>query len=129
MKECNQCGKCCVLYGGGGLTAVPSDIDRWETHRPDIARYARGDKIWIDPESGEQLLVCPWLEKMPGQDKYLCKIYFDRPEECHFYPVTIADMIRDECEMLEPKDLAHPKRAQRELDDLMADSRPPLARS
>lgn len=114
-----------MLYGGGGLTAVPSDINRWETHRPDIAAYAHGDKIWIDPDSGEQLLVCPWLEKSPGGKKYSCAIYFDRPEECKLYPTTIEEMIRDECEMLEPGDRADPKRAQRKLDFLMADSRPP----
>jgi hypothetical protein len=35
-------------------------------------------------------------------------------------------MIRDKCEMLEPRDLVHPKQAQRALDYLMADSRPPV---
>jgi hypothetical protein len=37
-------------------------------------------------------------------------------------------MIRDECEMLEARDLANPKKAQSTLDILMADSRPPLQR-
>ncbi len=125
MKDCNQCGKCCLLYGGGGLTVVPSDIDRWETHRPDIAAFTRGNKIWMDPDTGEQLLACPWLEKLPNKDKYSCRIYFDRPEECKLYPVRIDDMIRDGCEMLQPKDLRDLKRAQQVLDVLMADSRPP----
>ena len=30
MKDCNQCGKCCTLYGGGGLTVTPDEIDWWE---------------------------------------------------------------------------------------------------
>ena len=88
--------------------------------------HAEGIEIWFDPTTGEGLLSCPWLEQLPGQDKYACKIYFDRPDECKHYPVTIDEMIRDECEMLEPRDLLDRKKAQRQLDLLMADSRPPL---
>ena len=128
MKDCNQCGKCCTLYGGGGLSVSDSEIDQWETHQPEIASYVSGGKIWISPDTGEQLLRCPWLQKLPGQDKYTCRIYYDRPDDCRYYPVTIDEMLRDECEMLEPRDLANPKKAQRELDILMADSRPPLNR-
>jgi Fe-S-cluster containining protein len=128
VKECNQCGKCCTLYGGGGLTVNDSEIDWWETHRPDIAAYVSGGKIWISPVTGEQMLRCPWLRKLPGQKKYICRIYYDRPDDCKHYPVTIDEMLRDGCEMLEPKDLANPKQAQRNLDILMADSRPPVIR-
>lgn len=34
-------------------------------------------------------------------------------------------MVRDECEMLEPRDLVNPKQAQKKLDFIMSDSRPP----
>jgi hypothetical protein len=37
-------------------------------------------------------------------------------------------MIIDDCEMLEARDLTNPKEAQSTLDNLMADSRPPLQR-
>jgi len=40
--------------------------------------------------------------------------------------VTIEQMIADDCEMLEVKDLRNPKQAQKDLDKLMVDSRPPL---
>lgn len=126
MKDCNQCGKCCVHYADGGLSASQDEIDSWEDNRPDIARYVRGGKIWISPVTGEQLLRCPWLRKLPRQDKYICRIYHDRPDDCRYYPVDIDQMIRDGCEMLEDRDLANPKKAQRTLDTLMADSRPPV---
>ena len=71
---------------------------------------------------------CPWLQQLPNQNKYSCSIYHDRPDDCRYYPVDIAEMIKDECEMLEPSDLTNPKKAQRTLDNLMADSRPPLQR-
>jgi len=69
---------------------------------------------------------CPWLRQLPNQSKYACDIYYDRPDDCKHYPVTIGQMIKDECEMLEARDLANPKQAQRVLDKLMIDCRPYL---
>lgn len=128
MKDCNQCGKCCVKYGGGGLTVTASEIEWWETHRPDIYSHVSAGEIWISPVTGKQMLRCPWLRKLPKQNKYICRIYYDRPDECKHYPVTIDEMIRDGCEMLEDRDLADRRRAQRVLDNLMADSRPRVSK-
>lgn len=127
MKDCNQCGKCCTRYGGGDLSASAGEIDWWENHRPDIFSYVGDGIIWTSPVTGKQMLRCPWLRKLPKQNKYICRIYYDRPDECRHYPVNIDQMIRDECEMLEARDLDNPKRAQRTLDELMADSRPPVS--
>lgn len=126
MKDCNQCGKCCIKYSDGGLSATASEIELWEIFRPDIYRYVRDGKIWIDPDTGKPLKICPWLNKSPKQNKYSCDIYHDRPDDCKFYPVTIEQMVADECEMLQAQDLANPDRAQEELNKLMADSRPPF---
>ena len=126
MKECNQCGKCCINYSNGGLSASEIEIESWENSRPDISCYVSDGKIWIDPDTGMRLELCPWLKKLPDENKYTCDIYYDRPDDCKFYPVTIEDMIKDECEMLEAQDLDNPKQAQETLDMLMADSRPPL---
>ncbi|MEZ8196882.1 YkgJ family cysteine cluster protein, partial [Vibrio cortegadensis] len=51
-------------------------------------------------------------------------IYFDRPEDCRHYPSLINEMVRDECEMIEITDLENPKKAQKDLDNLMSTSRP-----
>ena len=127
MKDCNQCGKCCTKYGGsGGLSASAEEIKMWELFRPDIAEYVKNGQIWVSPETGLQLDACPWLRKMPTQEKYTCDIYLDRPDDCKFYPTTIAEMVVDECEMIEVRDLSNPKRAQKELDVIMIDSRPPV---
>lgn len=80
----------------------------------------------MNPVSGEQLTRCPWLSELAEPGKYGCKIYHDRPEDCRHYPVTIEQMVKDECEMLEASDLARPALAQTTLDKLMVDSRPPL---
>jgi len=128
VKDCNQCGKCCTIYGGGGLSATESEIDWWETNRPEIFSHVSDGRIWFSPVTGKQMVRCPWLRKLPNQNKYICRIYFDRPDECKHYPVNIDEMVRDGCEMLEPRDLVNRKRAQRVLDDLMADSRPAVSR-
>ena len=130
MRECNQCGKCCIQYGGGGLSASAEEIEAWEIFRPAIAEYVAHGKIWVDPISGEQLTRCPWLEELPAtpeseSTRWGCRIYDDRPQECRHYPVHIAEMVRDGCEMIELHDLDEPKRAQTALDQMMADSRPP----
>ena len=132
MRDCNQCGKCCIHYSDGGLSASAEDIESWELFRPDIAAYAANGKIWLDPVSGKQLTRCPWLVTLQATPestttKYSCGIYDDRPEDCRHYPVSIAEMVRDGCEMIELRDLDAPVQAQITLDKLMADSRPPLS--
>jgi len=128
MKNCNSCGKCCGTAGNGGLSASAEEIDWWETHRPDISRYVQGSKIWVNPASGEYFSRCPWLQKSPDGKKFTCDIYDDRPEDCRHYPIDIAQMVRDDCEMLEQRDLMDLKRAQKKLDTIMIDSRPPAGR-
>lgn len=127
MKECTQCGKCCANYSDGGLSALTSEIEYWEVFRPAIFNYVKDGEIWINPSSGERLKRCPWLRQAPGQNKFSCDIYHDRPDDCKHYPVTIDQMVQDECEMLELKDLARPKQAQKALDIIMSDSRPPVS--
>lgn len=113
-------------YSNGGLSASAEEIEYWEDVRPDIHRYVSDGKIWMNPDTGTQLERCPWLKQLPHENKYTCDIYHDRPDDCKYYPVSIEDMIKDECEMLESRDLTSPKQAQKMLDKLMADSRPPF---
>ncbi|WGO99119.1 YkgJ family cysteine cluster protein [Saccharophagus degradans] len=129
MKDCNQCGKCCIKYGDGALSATANEIDMWELFQPHIFEYALNGEIWVDPATGKKLNRCPFLEASPPTTptaplKYTCSIYHDRPEDCRHYPTHIEEMIRDECEMIEPVDLTNTERAQTKLDIIMSDSRP-----
>jgi Fe-S-cluster containining protein len=126
VKDCNQCGKCCIKYSNGGLSVSVAQVDYWENYRPEIYRYVNQGSIWIDSETGKQIEVCPWLRKVPNQSKYSCDIYYDRPDDCKYYPSTIDEMIIDECEMLDKKDLSNSKQARKELDIIMEDSRTPF---
>ncbi len=132
MKDCNQCGKCCIKYGDGALSATKEEIDLWEIFQPEIYKFVKNYEIWFDPETGTRLRRCPFLEVAPKTDthasnKYTCSIYLNRPEDCRHYPSLIPEMIRDECEMIEAIDLKNLKHAQRKLDALMGDSRPPVS--
>jgi Fe-S-cluster containining protein len=127
MKDCNQCGKCCIKYGGEDLSATKEEIDLWEIFEPEIFKFVKGYDIWFDPKSGERLKQCPFLEIAPkteplAANKYTCSIYLNRPEDCRLYPSLIPEMIRDECEMIEAIDIENPKQAQIKLDVLMIDS-------
>ncbi len=129
MKNCNQCGKCCIKYGGGDLSATKGEIDLWEIFNPEIFKFVINNEIWFDPKSGSKLKRCPFLDIAPKKNvnqpnMYTCSIYLDRPEDCRHYPSLIAEMIRDECEMIEIIDLKNTKKAQIALDLLMEDSRP-----
>ncbi|MBO6557935.1 MAG: YkgJ family cysteine cluster protein [Pseudomonadales bacterium] len=118
MKDCNQCGKCCRIYGDGGLSATDAEVAWWQSHRPDISRHVADGKIWVDPDTQEPLTYCPWLTGPSEHGKYSCSIYHDRPEDCRDYPVLVSDMIRDECEMIEVHDLTNLDRAQQTLESM-----------
>lgn len=124
MKECNQCGKCCIKYSNGGLSASEEEIKFWDTFQPNIYKYVLNGNVWFDPVTGKQFEICPWLRKAPNQNIYTCDIYYDRPDDCKYYPVTIEQMIQDDCEMIEERDLLKPEQAQKKLNKLMANSRP-----
>lgn len=132
MKDCNSCGKCCIKYGDGDISATQDEIDLWELFNPEIFEYVKHNQIWFNPDTGERLKQCPFLEAIPNPNpdankKYRCRIYMDRPEDCRHYPSLVSEMIRDKCEMIEAVDLTNPVKAQEKLDFLMRDSRPASA--
>ncbi len=77
------------------------------TRSPEILNYTDSmlHDLWISPVTAEEMGRCPWLRKLPLKDKYKCRIYNFRPETCQGYPVSIDQMIKDGCEMLEDGDL------------------------
>jgi Fe-S-cluster containining protein len=126
MKDCNSCGKCCIKYSNGALSASKQEIELWEVFNPDIAEYVHKGEIWADPKSGKLLELCPFLRleetNSASQVKYSCDIYFDRPDDCKYYPSNVQEMISDGCEMIEASDLKDLKKSQAKLDIIMSDS-------
>jgi Fe-S-cluster containining protein len=96
---CKQCGHCCMhLSGAIDVCATEEDIRRWqENNRDDILAwvdiiYLGGEDrvydIWINPRTGEDVSRCPWLRKLPGKNKYICRIHEMKPEHCRNYPLS-----------------------------------------
>jgi len=104
------------------LAASADDLRLWSSFRHDIADYVHKGKIWYQPDSRQLIELCPWLRKDSNSGRYLCDIYLDRPEDCRTYPATLADMINDDCEMLEPSDLLDLSQAQKQLDRMNIES-------
>jgi Fe-S-cluster containining protein len=86
--KCVQCGHCCLNLSGAYQTSVPeSDVKRWKREQQfDILEWVItfGDlnEIWISPKTGEYVNRCPWLRKLPKQNKYICRIHDTKPEHC-----------------------------------------------
>lgn len=128
MKDCTQCGKCCIKYGKGALFASEQEIAQWELFDPDIFAYVANNEIWVDPETGIKLDRCPFLNPIPSNAtdsdiKYTCGIYESRPEDCRQYPSLLFEMVADECEMIEVGDLENPRLAQKYLTQIINENR------
>lgn len=42
----------------------------------------------ISPTTRDDVSRCPWLRKLPGKNKYLCRIQDMKPEHCREYPLS-----------------------------------------
>jgi len=95
--KCRQCGHCCLaLYDAFTTCATDEDVSMWEREgRKDILEWVdpiaicEGEAvydIWINPITGEDVEKCPWLKKVRGKNKYICRIHDVKPKHCRDYP-------------------------------------------
>jgi len=112
MRACTHCGKCCFKYEGDNWlgSATEADMLLWLIRAPEVLDYVGGNRcdLWVNPETGKEMQRCPWLDKLPSQEKYECQIHDVRPEVCRDYPIDFDQMIDLDCEMLEAGDLDKP---------------------
>ena len=111
MRACTHCGKCCLKKGDNWLgSATEADLLLWLIRAPEVLDYVGGNRcdLWVSPETGKKMQSCPWLDKLPSQEKYECQIHDVRPEVCRDYPIDFDQMIDLDCEMLEAGDLDKP---------------------
>ncbi len=111
--KCKQCGNCCLhLSGAFDVCVSEEDIQVWrDNFRFDILEWVDAIHIgedqyvydiWINPRTGEDVTRCPWLRKLPKQDKYICRINDMKPEHCRNYPLSKEHAERTECKGFEP---------------------------
>ena len=93
--SCRQCGHCCRnLDYYDQLTEA--DYNRWQAlGRTDILKKVRRVKLanntfayrmWERTGTGKTVSPCPWLHKIPTQNRWECRIHDVRPEICRQYP-------------------------------------------
>jgi Fe-S-cluster containining protein len=78
--------------------AEPDDVARWRKEgRKDILAWLYPIPswknpvlvdLWVSPKTGEDVDRCPWLRKLPRQNKYICRIQETKPVHCRNYPKT-----------------------------------------
>jgi Fe-S-cluster containining protein len=110
--QCVQCGNCCRNLGDAFSTSVDMDeINHWRFEdRWDILNWvhifnfdgkeAFGD-IWFSPNTGNEVSRCPWLRKLPRQDKYKCRIHDTKPAHCGNYPKSKKHALTTGCKGFE----------------------------
>lgn len=92
--SCKQCGNCCLNLDAYQTCATDEDVALWEKNgRDDILGWV--DEvvpgiydIWVSPRTGDDVSRCPWLRKLPRQEKYICRIQNMKPEVCRNYPLS-----------------------------------------
>lgn len=97
--KCKQCGNCCLNLPDAYQTSVgDEDVKMWEREgRDDILEWVCSmsiggghyiHDIWISPKTDGDVWRCPWLRKLPNQDKYICRIHNLKPKYCKNYPYS-----------------------------------------
>ena len=89
-KQCGHCPCCLNLYDAFSTFATDQEIKMCEQEgRDDILEWVDsihvgGNQyvydIWIYPVTSEDVTRCPWLRKLPNQEKYICRIHDLKPE-------------------------------------------------
>lgn len=95
---CRLCGQCCARLGDAhrGLVSV-EEVELWRSlGRTDILRLlAREEKpglllyvAWKNPKTGRHFKRCPFVVKVPGEPKHVCRIHEARPLKCRAFPFS-----------------------------------------
>ena len=104
--SCRQCGNCCkFLDYHDALTAADMKLLE-RMGRKDILDYVRGGhkhigkpryRIWVEPETGNIVDQCPFLEHLPDKNHWICRIHDVKPRICREYPVSRKHGIMTGC--------------------------------
>jgi Fe-S-cluster containining protein len=104
--HCRQCGMCCkTLDYQNEITK--EDIDHLkQLGRTDILDWVgvfkrgRPDtvyRIWMKPGTREFADICPFLQKHPTENRWICCIHDVKPRICRQYPVSRKHALMTGC--------------------------------
>ena len=97
--HCKQCGNCCLELTDAYIgDANKEDLQRWKNeNRDDILCRIDGVCYWLNPNTGEDVVRCPWLRKLYKQNKYKCLIQNTKPKHCREYPKSKKHALNTGC--------------------------------
>jgi Fe-S-cluster containining protein len=104
--SCRQCGRCCTsLDYHNELTE--EDMAQWERMgRSDILKWVRvieregrerAYRIWTVPGTTRLTDICPFLKKIPSENRWECLIHDVKPAICRQYPLSRKHGIMTGC--------------------------------
>ena len=116
--QCRRCGGCCrFLDYRNQVTA--EDVSVWRAAgRNDILKWvdetARNGKTrryraWVEPGTGKEADECPFLEKIPENGKWRCRIHDVKPAFCRHFPLNRKHAAMSGCRGFEKKIKPHGK--------------------
>lgn len=105
--RCRECGSCCrTLIDAYNGEVSSADLARWQKAgrldilaRIDSRDYGHGNIVhyaWIDPESGDDVDLCPWLIPS-GSGGWRCAIHTLKPDHCRAFPENPAHAAATGC--------------------------------
>ena len=103
---CRQCGRCCRrLDYHNEITA--EDVAHWkQLGRSDILDWvgvfqkdsqAVVYRIWMKPGTRTFAEICPFLQKIPAENRWVCGIHDVKPRICRQYPLSRKHAVMTGC--------------------------------
>lgn len=104
--DCQQCGHCCrnLEYH---REVKESDLSLWKKMgRKDILQWVDAApqkngvpayRIWVCPKTKRIVEPCPFLEKNPTANRWICRIHDVKPDICRQYPVSRKHAVMTGC--------------------------------
>ncbi len=104
--SCRQCGQCCRTLDYHH-EVTQADLSRWKAQeRDDILKWVeitpRGEappalRIWVSRKTGKIAEACPFLEKIPTNNRWRCRIHNVKPRICRQYPISRKHAVMTGC--------------------------------
>ena len=104
--NCRQCGACCrFLEYQNEITS--DDVVRWRAAgRKDILKWVDEIRLkdhtsrfraWVNPLTGEQIQVCPFLREESPNGLWICRIHDVKPAICREFPLSRKHAVMSGC--------------------------------
>jgi Fe-S-cluster containining protein len=110
--SCRVCGHCCRALRDAHQGRVSAqEVAVWRAMGLDkllsFVKEERGQgyiyyTAWVHPKTGKFFRKCPWLYKVDGEPRHLCRIHEVKPLKCRAFPLWREQAERAHCPGFDP---------------------------